>query len=297
MNRKHTLISLAALLLSAGCAIAEPQYKALIIDGRNNHAWQRTTPFMKLLLEQTGLFTVDVATTTPMGEPMDDFRPDFSKYDVLVSNYAEIKWKPETVIGQWPDETKAAFEEYIAQGGGLVVVHAADNAFPDWKEFNKMCAIGGWGCRNEKDGPMIRWRDGKMVLDHQPGHAGTHGPAAPFQVVNRNTEHPVTKGLPATWMHVKDELYAKMRGPAENVTVLSTAFADISGEHEPVLLTIDYGKGRVFHTMLGHDVDPMMKCVGFIATFQRGTEWAASGKVTQPVPADFPSADEISVRD
>lgn len=296
MNRKRTLISSAAMLLFIGYASAETQYKALIIDGRNNHAWQRTSPHMQLLLEETGLFSVDTATAAPMGESLDDFKPDFSKYDVLVCNYAEIKWKPETVIGQWPAETKVAFEKYVAHGGGLVIVHAADNAFPDWKAFNEMIAVGGWGCRNEKDGPMIRWRDGKVVLDDQPGGGGTHGPAAPFQVVNRDTTHPITKGLPETWMHAKDELYAKLRGPAKNVTVLSTAFSEKSKEHEPVLMTINYGKGRVFHTILGHDVDPMMKCVGFICTFQRGTEWAASGKVTQPVPADFPSADQASVR-
>ncbi len=297
MNRKTTLISLAALLLGIGCASAAPKYKALIIDGRNNHAWQRTSPHMKQLLEETGLFSVDTATTAPLGQPLDDFKPDFSKYDVLVCNYAELKKKPGGQIGQWPEETKAAFEQFVKNGGGLVIVHAADNAFPDWKAYNEMIAVGGWGCRNEKDGPMIRWRDGKMVLDHQPGNGGTHGPQAPFQVVNRDTIHPITKGLPETWMHAKDELYAKLRGPAKNVTVLSTAFSKKTGEHEPVLMAIDYGKGRVFHTVLGHDVDPMMKCAGFICTFQRGTEWAASGTVTQPVPTDFPSADQPRVRD
>ena len=60
-------------------------------------------------------------------------------------------------------------------------------------------------------------------------------------------------------------------------------------------MTLTYGKGRVFHTAMGHDV-AALKCVGFATTFQRGTEWAATGKVTQKVPADFPTADKVSVQ-
>ena len=137
-------------------------------------------------------------------------------------------------------------------------------------------------------------------LVDEPGKAGRHGPQSPFQVITRNMDHPITKGLPEKWMHSKDELYSTLRGPAKNVTLLATAYADPAnkgtGEHEPVLFTIDYGKGRVFHTVLGHGVAPAMQCVGFICTFQRGTEWAATGKVTLPVPADFPSADQESIR-
>jgi hypothetical protein len=104
------------------------------------------------------------------------------------------------------------------------------------------------------------------------------------------------KGLPAAWLHAQDELYSELRGPAENLTVLATAYADTSkggsGKHEPILMTIIYGKGRVFHTVLGHaggdSAQPAMECVGFIATFQRGAEWAVTGDVKQTVPDDFP---------
>ena len=106
-------------------------------------------------------------------------------------------------------------------------------------------------------------------------------------------------GLPEKWLHATDELYDFMRGPAKNATILATTFADPkfggSGEQEAQLIAISYGKGRVFHTTLGHGVEAM-KCVGFITTLQRGTEWAATGKVTQPVPADFPKADAVSLR-
>jgi uncharacterized protein len=137
------------------------------------------------------------------------------------------------------------------------------------------------------------------VADPSPGSAGSHGARLPFKVVNRVTNHPITKGLPAEWMHVADELYAKLRGPGENMTILSTAF-DIpsnrgTGFDQPILMVLSYGKGRIFHTVLGHDI-AALNCVGFMTTYQRGTEWAATGKVKQKVPADFPTADKASTR-
>ncbi len=265
--------------------------KALIVDGQNNHDWKRTTPVLKSLLEETGMFEVDVATSPAKGRPMDTFKPSFSKYDVIVSNYTG---------DDWPKQTQDTLVEYMENGGGLVIYHAADNAFPKWQEWNEMIAIGGWGGRNEKSGPMVRYRDGKVVFDNSPGRGGTHGPQHEFQVVMRDRLHAITAGLPEKWMHSKDELYSKLRGPAKNMKVLATAYADPAkkgtGEHEPILFTVKYGKGRVFHTVLGHGPE-QLRCVGFIVTFLRGTEWAATGRVTQvDVPADFPTANRVSLR-
>ncbi len=265
--------------------------KALIVDGQNNHDWKGTTPVLKSLLEKTGLFAVDMATSPEKGQPMDKFKPDFARYDVVVSNYTG---------DDWPKETQDALVKYMQDGGGLVIYHAADNAFPKWKEWNEMIAVGGWGGRNETSGPKVRYRDGKVVLDNSPGAGGSHGPQHEFQVIIRDRLHAITAGLPEKWMHTSDELYSELRGPAKNMTILATAYADPAqkgtGEHEPMLFTVRYGKGRVFHTALGHGPD-QLGCVGFIVTFQRGTEWAATGRVTQvDVPADFPTADKISLR-
>jgi len=108
-------------------------------------------------------------------------------------------------------------------------------------------------------------------------------------------DHPILRGLPAKWMHAKDELYHGLRGPAENVTVLASALSDKTNEHEPMLMVIPYGQGRVFHTTLGHAVDAV-NGLGFQVTFARGAEWAATGQVTLPAPAAALSATSAALR-
>ena len=275
-----TLVA-AVLLLAAGRAAAADTLPALIVDGQNNHAcWPKTTRMMKKYLEDTGLFSVDVVTHAPAGEDA-AFKPAFTGYRVVISNFGHG-------AAEWPAETKAAFEAYVRDGGGFVVVHAADNAFPRWEAYNRMIGLGGWGGRNETSGPYVYFDEsGRLVRDTRPGAGGSHGPQSEFPVVVRDGEHPVTKGMPASWMHARDELYDSLRGPAENMAVLATAWSPSTKRHEPMIMTITFGKGRVFHTPLGHETYSQ-ECVGFITTFQRGCEWAATGGVTQGIPADFP---------
>lgn len=309
--------ALILLLALAPDSHAAGKLKALIVDGQNNHkVWPKSTVMMKQYLEATGLFSVDVARTKyvwsaereaaflPLAgagesepvknpQPDPDFKPDFDKYAVVISNFG---WK----AADWPGETRRAFEQYMARGGGFVSVHAADNSWGDWTEFNKMIGVGGWGDRDEKTGPFVYFdKDGKEVRDASPGKAGKHAPANEFVVTIRDHEHPITKGLPDFWLHSKDECYSRLRGPAENLTILATACdspeLQAAGRHEPMLMVIQYGKGRVFHTTLGHDTEAF-EGVGFITTFLRGTEWAATGKVTQKIPADFPTGDKTAAR-
>lgn len=312
---RTTFLSIICILLLS--LSSEAKIKVLIVDGQNNHeVWPKSTIMMKQYLEETGLFSVDIKRTkftwmggrektylplAGVGETQDlkepktdpDFIFSFKKYDVVVSNFG---WK----AADWPLATQKALEEFMKKGGGFVSVHAADNSFPTWLEYNKMIGLGGWGDRTEKDGPYVYYtNEGELVRDLSPGSAGAHGPQHIVPVTIRVADHPITKGLPKVWLTAKDECYAKLRGPGKNMIILATG-KDMSGKaptdrHEPMLMVLTYGKGRIFHTTLGHD-DYSCESVGFITTFTRGVEWAATGKVTQAVPADFPTAEESNSR-
>ncbi len=265
--------------------------RVLIVDGQNNHGiWPKTSEMMRGYLLETGMFTVDLARTAPKGVD-ENFAPDFSKFDVVVSNYNGEPWKK---------STEEAFEKFVSDGGGFVVVHAADNAFPEWAEYNKMIGLGGWGNRTAKNGPYIYFDDNsKLMRDTGEGNGGSHGAQHEFVVQTRNPDHPIMQGLPEKWLHGKDELYDRLRGPGENLEVLASALAAKdqggTGRHEPMVMAISYGQGRVLHTTLGH-ADYSQACVGFITLLQRGAEWTATGKVTQPVPDDFPTETKTSSR-
>ncbi|MDH4092325.1 MAG: ThuA domain-containing protein [Cyclobacteriaceae bacterium] len=350
-SRLHFLLLTGFLLVMLSCQkqtsndqpnehTETPKMRALIIDGQNNHGiWPKTTMMMKDYLEETGLFTVDVARMAftyqgphndndegfdeiqrkallelfpvqgsgeiiKVPEPKADpnYKPDFSQYNVVISNFG---WK----AAAWPKETQEAFELYMKNGGGLVIVHAANNSFGDWDAFNEMIGLGGWGDRDEKNGPYVYYNDAnELVRDTTAGEGGSHGKQYSFMITMRDTSHPITKGMPQQWLHARDELYDRLRGPAENMNILATAysdeekndspFSDLRGtnRHEPMMLTVNYGKGRIFHTPLGHTYYSM-ECVGFIVSLQRGAEWAATGKVSQgEIPADFPTAQNVSQR-
>jgi type 1 glutamine amidotransferase len=288
MIKTIRVFAILIMALSIFSCTPEPELRALLVTGQNNHNWRGSSVALKSILEKAGIFIVDVATTPRTGRDMASFVIDFTPYDVVILDYTG---------DEWPEETKSNFLSYVENGGGVVVYHAASNAFPDWKAYNEITGLGGWGDRDEQSGPYVYVKDGEVIKDNAAGRGGSHGPQHEFVIETFQPEHPIMKGLPLKWLHTTDELYSELRGPAKNMEILATTYADKefkgTERNEPMLFTVTYGAGRVFHTVIGHAGNkdlfyPAMQCAGFITTLQRGAEWAATGKVTQKVPAGLP---------
>ncbi|MBN2562115.1 MAG: PmoA family protein [Phycisphaerae bacterium] len=231
-------------------------FRVLILSGQNNHEWKQTTPALKGILEACKRFAVDV-TDDPS-----TCATALGRYDVVVSNWTN--W-PDIEKRTWGPEMEKALAEFVRGGKGFALFHAASTPFQTWPEFQQL--VGA------------TWELGKT------GHGKIHR----FPVRIADKDHPITRGMSDFWM--RDELWHQMKRQPE-IHVLCEAFSSgLSGgsrQYEPVVLLTRFGKGRCFHLVLGHDVETMQN-VAWQTLMLRGTEWAATGQVTIPIPANWPS--------
>ncbi len=236
------------LFISCG----EDKINVLILSGQNNHDWEETTPAIKSVLEESNRFTVEVTNNPQQLNP-----EKLQQYDVILSNWNT--W-PEITGKRWDTDLEKAFTEFVANGKGIVIVHAGSSSLQDWDEFQKISG-GTW------------------KLD-QTGH----GPVHTFKVEFKNKLHPITKGLKE--FYIKDELWHNTKFQ-KDIEVLVTAYSSKdkggSGDKEPVYITTNFGKGRGFYSVLGHN-KYTMRNNAWKTLLLRGTEWAATGVVTiQPL--------------
>lgn len=261
----HLILLLLFLCAFAGAQTprADQKIQVLIITGQDKHPWREASPYLKDLLNQTGKFEVRV-TEEFRGATAETLQP----YDVAVLVYSDEKLN----IPEWSASTKNAMLDFVRSGKGLVVYHHSAASFQQWPEYKSLV-----GCV---------WRTG--VSHHSPVHD--------YKVDIRDTDHPITRTMISSFFANTDELYAGLECvSSDQLDILATGWDDhtlyrgkpheavpnIPSQDEPLLWTHMYGKGRVFATMLGNDMRAV-HTPGFISTFVRGTEWAATGAVTIP---------------
>lgn len=325
MNR-ISLTVILAVVVNAGCWASGRKLTVMIVNGHAGfHGVREATQAFRDTLIQTGRFDVHVSSAPAQDASTDawsKWRPEFRRFDTVVLN---------SFGDQWPDDLVREFVNYVREGGGLVLYHMTVGSFDGRGVYEDIFDhMTGLGWNLPEKGVHVIFDENRSDFVRLPPYIGPgagHGRRHEFVVTSRSPEHPVMRGMPTEWLHGKDELYHGMRGPAENLTILATAFSAKelwgSGDHEPVAWTVRYGRGRVLATVLGHrwpdspivtdelreltrlekDVgmnpaengSDAIHCVGFQTLFVRGVEWAGSGSVTIPVPRSFPSRHSSSV--
>jgi type 1 glutamine amidotransferase len=288
------------LLLTQVCYDTSAQQhktiKVLIVDGFSNHDWRQTSNLTKRILEESKYFKVDISTVPLDSAGQARWKPEFEKYAVVIQSTNNIQ----NLALRWPRRVELELENYVKNGGGLYILHSGNNAFPHWKEYDKMI---GMGWRPKTTGYSLEINEKRDVVRIPPGEgAGTnHGDRfnAIIQILNR---HPINRGYPDQWKTASTEVYNYPRGPVENLTVLSFAYDSTSTKKMwPVEWVVTYGKGRVYNSSMGHlwqgETYPLSyRCIGFQTTMIRVAEWLATSAVTYSIPRNFPSKDQVSVR-
>jgi hypothetical protein len=283
-----------SLLAAAQPLAAAPPLRVLIIDGYSNHDWRHTTECALAVLLAPECCEVTVSTAPRSDAPdFDAWHPDFNNCDVVVQVCNSLGTK-----NAWPRRVQREFERFVRSGGGVYVLHGANNSFPRWPAYNEMI---GMGWRGVDQGAALEIVDGRIVrIPAGEGEKTHHGPRTDM-VVRRLADHPITRGYPPRWKTPDVELYQFARGPARRLTVLSYGTDPASGRQWPMEWVVRFGRGRVYNGTFGHvwrdrRQPPAVECVGWQTTFIRAIQWLAAREVTYPIPADFPTEAAVSRR-
>jgi len=238
----------ALVIFAAGCgqiraASVEgqsdaPKKKVLIVTGVDypGHKWKLTAPVLAKAIAADK--RLDVTITEKPGDLASDTLGD---YDVIVLHFMD--WE----VPDPGPKARANLKRVVQSGRGLVLVHFACGAFQEWPEFVKL-AGRAWD-------PKLRG----------------HDPHGKFTVKITDERHPVMKGMKD--FETVDELYTCLAGEIP-IKVLATARSKVDDKDYPMAFVLNYGKGRVFHSVLGHDVEALANPeVGRL--YRNACAWAA----------------------
>jgi type 1 glutamine amidotransferase len=246
-------VLLLLLLTQFACNPGSKPINIILLSGRNNHEWHQTTPFLENMFKQTGNFKTKITN-----QPDTLKFADFEKFDVVLSNWNS--W-PENDL-RWPAETEKALLDFIKNGGGFVTFHSSTSVFYNWPEFQEI-SIGAW------------------IMD-----TTSHGKPSETRIEISNNEHPVTQGMKEfeifdeLWINASKNNKFEVLGTATNEKLIKNRMTK-----QPAIMVAEYGEGRIFHTILGHDIKSM-ESKGFQSLMLHGTEWAATGKVLRNLPLE-----------
>lgn len=279
------------------CYAGEERIKVLIVNGYSNHDWQRTTSLTEAILKKTNLFDVSISTVPAKADDpaYAGWLPAFKDYDVVIQTCNDINGSGPV----WPEPARVDFERYMREGGGMFALHSANNAFAGWEEYSRMLGLA-W--RKKDYGFALKITEDESIERIPPGQgAGTSHGERTDRVIHRMGDHPIHMGMPRLWKTPLIEVYTHARGPAENCVVLSWAEDPKTKVRWPIEWAVGYGKGRVYTSTFGHvwrgEEDPVdMRCAGFQTLMVRALQWLANRPVNDPIPSDFPSEREVSLR-
>ncbi len=245
-----TLQSLAASNTAQPANLEPPPEgtRVLIVTGIDypGHPWKQTAPALQKLLEADPRLKVRIAE-----DPNSLASPLLKQWDVVILHFMD--WE---TPGPGP-AARENLRQFVAGGKGLMLTHFACGAWDnnEWPEFKSLAGRVWFGANGGRQ----------------------HDPHGKFTVEIADAEHPVTKGLAP--FETLDELYTCLTGEA-SIRVLAQAKSKVDGKHYPMAFVLDYGQGRVFHTVLGHDARAYAAS-GVGELLRRGCAWVA-GKPPTP---------------